>query len=343
MITLYDNSISWYLLQRGFQMKNIAITGGTGFIGTHMIERLLADGHRVSCLVLPRQKYTALPDVTYFEGNIMEPASLEGFLQNTQTIIHLAGLTRAKTEQEFLAINAEGTASLVDAAKKYSPDFSHIIAMSSLAAIGPSNDDCGHCEEEPFKPISSYGRSKAKLEEYLQKQDLNVHWTAIRAPGVYGPYDRDFLQYFKLVNKRVRLVIGKRNVMSLVYVKNLVSAIATCVDNPAAYNQAFFISDDGCYDWDDIGKMIEASLGKKSLRISIPFWVVRGASMMSELMKPMMKNPPLITKDKLAEMSQSYWVVSCKKAHTLLGYTPSYTTSDAFQETGKWYRTHGWL
>ena len=324
-------------------MKNIAITGGTGFIGTHMIEQLLADGHSVSCLVLPRQKYTAISNVTYFEGDIMNPASLEEFLQGTQTIVHLAGLTRAKTEQEFIAINTDGTASLMDAAKKYSPNFSHIIAMSSLAAIGPSNDDCGLCEEEPFKPISSYGRSKAKLEEYLQNQNLNVHWTAIRAPGVYGPYDRDFLQYFKLVNKRVRLVIGKRNVMSLVYVKNLVSAIAACIDNPAAYNQAFFISDDGCYDWDDIGKMIEASLGKRSLRIPIPFWAVRTTSMVSEWLKPIMRNPPLITKDKLAEMSQSYWVVSCKKANELLGYRPTYSTSDAFRETGTWYRSHGWL
>jgi len=324
-------------------MMNIAITGGTGFIGTHMIERLLIDGHKVSCLVLPRQKYTIMPDVTYFEGDIMNPPSLEKFLQGAQTIIHLAGLTRAKTEQEFIAINAEGTAGLVEAAKKYSADFSHIIAMSSLAAIGPSDDDCGHCEDEPFKPISSYGRSKAKLEEYLQNQNLNVHWTAIRAPGVYGPYDRDFLQYFKLINKRVRLVIGKRNVMSLVYVKNLVSAMAACIDNPAAYNQAFFVSDNGCYDWDDIGAMIEASLDKKSIRITVPLWALWGMIIVTEWMKPILKNPPLITRDKLAHMSQSYWVVSCKKANELLGYTPSYTTLDAFRETGTWYRVNGWL
>jgi len=324
-------------------MMHIALTGGTGFIGTHMIERLLAEGHHVSCLVLPGQKYRPIPDVRYFEGDLRDSRSLEPFVRGAQTIIHLAGLTRAKTEREFIEINAEGTDCLVRTAKRCSPEFSHIIAMSSLAAVGPASDEIGLSENAPLRPISPYGRSKAKLEACLRAYEPQVNWTVIRAPGVYGPYDRDFLQYFKLVQKGWRLVVGKRSVMSVLFVKNLVSAIMTCLDNPVALNQAFFISDDGCYDWDQLGGMIESSLGKKSFRISIPFWVVKWVSALTEFVKPILRKPPLITRDKLAEMSQEYWVVCNKKAHEVLGYKPSYSTEDAFKETGEWYRANGWV
>lgn len=322
---------------------HIALTGGTGFIGTHMIDQLLSDGHCVSCLVLPGQKYKPIPNVRYFEGDLRDSKSLEAFLQGSQTIIHLAGLTRAKTEGEFIEINAKGTECLVRTAKRVSPEFSHIIAMSSLAAVGPASDESGLSENAPLRPISPYGRSKKKLEECLRGFEPEVKWTVIRAPGVYGPYDRDFLQYFKLVQKGWRFVVGKHSVMSVLFVKNLVSAIEKCLGNPASYNQAFFISDDGCYDWDQLGCMIESSLGKKSFRVSIPFWVVQGVSTLTEFVKPMLRNPPLITRDKLAEMSQEYWVVCNKKAHEMLGYKPTYTTEEAFKETGEWYRANGWI
>jgi nucleoside-diphosphate-sugar epimerase len=308
-----------------------------------MIDQLLSEGHCVSCLVLPGQKYKPIPKVRYFEGDLRDPRSLEAFLQGTQTIIHLAGLTRAKTEREFNEINAEGTECLVRTARRVSPEFSHIIAMSSLAAVGPASDASGLSENAPLRPISSYGRSKAKLEECLQKFEKEVSWTIIRAPGVYGPYDRDFLQYFKLVDKGWRLVMGKRSVISVLFVKNLVSAIVACLDSPASHNQVFFISDDGCYDWDQIGGMMESSLGKKSFRVAIPFWLLRGIFALSEFARPILRTPPLITQDKLTELSQEYWVVCNKKANDLLGYRPPYSTEAAFKETVDWYRANGWI
>ena len=93
--------------------------------------------------------------------------------------------------------------------------------MSSLAASGPCPD--GRCldEDEEPRPRTPYGRSKAALEAALCAYVGRMNCTFIRAPGVYGPRDRDFLQYFKLVRRGVRVIVGERNVMSLVYVKTL--------------------------------------------------------------------------------------------------------------------------
>lgn len=320
--------------------KRIALTGVTGFIGAHVLERLLLDGHQISCLVRAGRVFDRLPGVRYCVGELRDPDSLRELLDGAETVVHLAGLTRAKTEAEYNEVNALAVERLVALARTVSPAFEHIVAMSSLAAMGPARDESGICEDEPFQPITPYGRSKALLESLAAP---GVAWTFIRAPGVYGPRDKDFLQYFKLVNKGLRLVIGKRNLMSLVYVKNLADAIAACVQKPEARGEAFFIADEGCYDWDDIGHMIEACLEKKTLRLRVPFWAVRVASLFSLLAMPFVRVPPLLNKHKLAEMSQEYWVVSTEKARKILGYSPRIDTKTAFCDTARWYAEQGWL
>ena len=116
-----------------------------------------------------------------------------------------------------------------------------------------------------------------------------------------------------------------------------------CIDNPNSYNQAYFIADQGCYDWDQLGQMIESSLGKRTFRVTVPMWVVEWVSHTVELIKPILPRPPLLNRDKLAEMSQEYWVVCSRKAEMELGYKPLCSTEEAFYATGEWYKANGWI
>lgn len=323
--------------------KTIALTGTTGFIGPHVIRRLSADGHRLSCLVRPGRSYEALPGVRYCEGSLEDAESLKSLLEGADAVVHLAGLTRAKSEEEFMAVNCSAVWTLIEAGLAASPNFSHIVAMSSMAAAGPAKDERGVCEDDAPAPLTPYGRSKAALEGLLRRYEPRVSWTAIRAPGVYGPGDRDFYEYFKLVKRGFRVVLGKRSVLSLVYAENLADAIALAVERPEARNHAFFIADDGAYDWDDIGSMIEQALGVQARRVRVPFWAVRVASLLSRAIAPLSKKPILLTKDKLLEMCQEYWVASTIKARDLLGFSPRVATAEGFRRTAAWYKERGWL
>jgi len=323
----------------------VAVTGGTGFVGSHVVELLLERGMEANCLVLPGQGPVWLEGkpVAFFEGNVAVPSSLGPFLLGCDAIVNIAGLTRAWDEEEFMAVNARGAVNLVEAALAISGGPRHIISMSSLAVVGPCAE--GRCadEEDPLSPITPYGRSKAALESALRAYEGRMHSTFIRAPGVYGPRDRDFLQYFKLVKRGLRIIVGKRNVMSLLYVKTLARAIVSCLQNSVAYGQAFFIADDGEYDWDDFSAIVERALGKKTLRLHVPDNFVALAAFLSETAKPLMRRPPLLDRNKLLEMRQSRWVVSTAKARRLIGFEPIMATEDALAETACWYEEHGWI
>jgi dihydroflavonol-4-reductase len=323
------------------------VTGGTGFVGSHTVELLLERGREVNCLVLPGEGKLWLEGsrARFFEGSVTDRASLGPFLRGCSAIVNIAGLTRARSEDEFMEVNARGAVNLAEAALADPEGPRHIVSMSSMAAAGPCAEGDGRCldEDDPLRPLTPYGRSKAALEASLRAYGGRLHCTFIRAPGVYGPRDRDFLQYFKLVSRHIRAVVGRRSVMSILYVKTLARAIADCVLDPAAYDQAFFIADEGEYDWDEISAMIEEALGKRTARISVPDWAVAVAAGVSEAVKPFARRPPLLDRCKLLEMRQPRWVASTAKARALLGFEPGISTKDAMAETAKWYLAKGWL
>ena len=323
----------------------IAVTGGTGFVGSHVVEALLADGHEIQCLVLAGegQGWLDRVPVRFFEGDLRDPATLVPFLCGCDAIVHIAGLTRAKTEAEFQAVNVGGTAGLIDAALSLPAPPRHVVAISSIAAVGSAEPGSAIDEDAPPRPLTAYGRSKAAMEGVLRQYAGRIEHTIIRAPMVYGPRDRDVLQYFRLLDRGFRLIVGRRNVLSIVYVKTLARAIAACVLNPAAYSQALFIADEGAYDWDQFSAMIEKALGRTTLRVRVPDSVMAAVAWASDLTKPLARTPPLITRDKLAEMRQPCWVVSTSRAKRLIGFEPLMPAEAALAETAAWYQSAGWI
>lgn len=325
--------------------RRVAVTGGAGFVGSHLVELLVARGYDVACLVLPGEstRYLDGLPVSFFEGSLLDRRSLAPFLEGSGAIVNVAGLTRAKTEAEFMAVNAHGAVNLVEAALSIGDGPRHIVSMSSLAAGGPCPEGTCLDEDDHPRPITPYGRSKAALESHLRAYEGRMASTFIRAPGVYGPRDRDFLQYFRLVRRGLRLIAGRRSVMSVLYVKTLVAAIADCLENPRSRGETFYIADEGEYDWDQLSEMMEAALGARTWRICVPDWAVSIAAAASDLVAPFVRKPPLLNRHKLLEMRQSRWVVSTAKAARVLGFKPAISTADAMAETARWYLAMGWL
>ncbi len=323
----------------------IGVTGGAGFIGSHLIERLIRSGHEIRCLILPRQRCPWLKDyaLEFVEGNILDEKSLAGFVTGLDVIVHLAGLTRARFDHEYFTVNAQGTLNLLHSIRAHNPVLSQFIAMSSQAAVGPSPDHVYISEDHPMNPMTPYGKSKAEVERTLTEGTVAVPYTIVRAPSVFGPRDFDFVSVFKMVQMGFKLVLGKKNKLSFVYVKNLVEGISLMIGNPKALNQIFFISDDKALTWLEFNNFIEKAAGVRAHSLYIPEFVVSFASRYSSLKARLLKEPVLISKHKIEEMRQPYWMISNEKAKKELGYTPLYSTEEGIRESIPWYFNQRWV
>ncbi|MGD0783391.1 MAG: NAD(P)-dependent oxidoreductase, partial [Candidatus Aminicenantales bacterium] len=175
-------------------MMKALVTGGTGFIGSHLAEALLASGVEVWALVRNPENVNFLSglDVHLAAGDL---ASVPALPSGLDWVFHLAGLTKALKKENYYSVNQEGTASLFDAlaAQGQRP---RIIHVSSLAAAGPSDMPAGRTEEDPPAPVSPYGLSKLAGEgEALARKD-RFPLAVIRVGAVFGPRDSDFLKFF---------------------------------------------------------------------------------------------------------------------------------------------------
>ncbi|MEN0110196.1 MAG: NAD-dependent epimerase/dehydratase family protein, partial [Planctomycetota bacterium] len=185
-------------------MARTLVTGATGFIGVRLVERLVARGDRVACLVRPTSDTGGLEPlgVERAVGSLGDAESLVRAVggsfggEGAEVVLHVAGLTHAWRAEDFHRVNAEGTATLCRAAAGASSPPT-VVLLSSLAAAGPSPDGAPHTEATKPAPISHYGRSKLAGERAARRFADRLPLSIVRPPVVFGPGDRDGLLLFK--------------------------------------------------------------------------------------------------------------------------------------------------
>lgn len=315
------------------------VTGGTGFIGSHLAEALIKEGFEVYCLVrnISNKKWLEGLEVKFIEGDCCNRASLEQ-IKDFNYIFHLAGLTKASSREEFFTANVKGTENIVDVAIKNNPEIKRFVFLSSLAAAGPSQDGKPKCEDSPVSPVSIYGKSKLMAEEDLLKFKGRLPFTIIRPTAVYGPRDRDFYLFFKMVNAGIIPYFGK-SYYSLIYVDDLVRGIILAARSKDAEGKIYFLSDGEICSSDDIASVIAEALEKKPLRIKIPRNIM---PLIGRLASKVAKNS-IINNDKLIELRYSHWICDISKARKELGFNPKVKIQEGMKWTANWYRLHRWL
>ena len=195
-------------------VKNILITGASGFIGGHIAESAVKKGYHVYVLVRNSSNIELLKqnELFFIKADISDREGiLNAFTQLNEEnvvfdfVIHAAALTKAKGLDEFMNVNFSGTENLLAALDLLSRKPERIIFLSSLAASGPGK--IGEVvTQNNQQPITNYGISKLKTESLLVNS--GIPYIIIRPTAVYGPGERDLFTVFKVVNKGLNPIPG---------------------------------------------------------------------------------------------------------------------------------------
>lgn len=318
----------------------VLITGATGFIGSHLCEELIRRGYEVVCLIRKTSdlKWIENLDIKLTTGDCTSMESLRNSVIGFDYIFHLAGLTRARSEDDFFCINAKGTENLIQAVAEKNPMLKRFVYLSSLAAAGPSKDGTPLKEDSSPSPVSSYGRSKLEGEKAVLKYKDSIPVTIIRSPAVYGPRDRDLFVFFKMLKKGIFPYWGKCY-YSLLYIDDLVQGIILCAENKEAEGKIYFLSDSRFYTNEEIAKEISSALNTKVMCLRVPRFIMPFFAFIGERMN----KQGIINRDKMKELNYSYWICDAKKAREELGFTPEVGIKEGIKWTVDWYRIHRWL
>ena len=319
---------------------NALVTGATGFIGSHLCEELVKRGYNVTCLsrTSSNLKWIETLDIKLSKGDCMDRESLLSVVEGADYIFHLAGITKATSDDDFFCINATGTENLIKAVSERNPRLKRFVYLSSLAAAGPSRDGAPIHEDAHTAPVSSYGKSKLEGEKAVSRYKGSIPVTILRPPAVYGPRDRDMLVMFKMIKKGIFFDLGKCY-YSLLYVDDLVQGIILCAESKTAEGKIYFLSDSGVVSGEDIAGEISSALNVKPVQLKVPKFAMSFIAFISEKMN----KQGIINRDRMKDFQHSHWVCDPAKVKEEIGFQPKTGIKEGIKWTADWYRIHQWL
>jgi len=334
-------------------MEKIAIvTGGTGFIGSHLVELLHKNEYTVVVPVRTHSDTSRLPsDVIRIEAAMDNLEPLIPYIEKAELIFHLAGLTRAGSDEELFNVNSLATADLMYLVSIHlSPKLKRFVLASSQAASAPSICDGDFIlpvdESEECNPISRYGKSKCQAETIARGWNDSFPITIVRPPSVYGPRDKDIFVYFKLANMGLLPILGDPSrAFSIIHVEDLAKAFYFAATSPQTVGEIFFAANCEPVTWDDFAYKMRDTVhkitGKKPIVFRLPIFFIKPLAWISSTISFFTNRPPLLSKEKLHEMSYS-WVCDSSKICNL-GYSTEIPLEQGLTESYRWYKNNHWL
>ena len=301
-------------------MSTIALTGGTGFVGTRLIALALEAGHQVRALT--RRPQAERAGISWIQGDLNHAAALAELCEGADAVIHVAGVVNAPDRAGFAAGNIDGTRNMLEAAK--AKGVGRFVHVSSLAAREPE--------------LSAYGWSKAEGDKLVMESGLD--WAMVRPPAIYGPGDLEMLELFKLAKKGLALMPrgGRVSLIEVSDLGRLLLALATT----DGCNQILDADDGTPTGWShkQFAEAIGAALGKRVASFALPRPLLMAGAHMDRLLRG--KNAKL-TPDRVAYFCHEDWVIDSTRRPPANLWTPQVETDAGLAATAAWYRQQGLL
>lgn len=300
----------------------MALTGATGFVGKATLAALARAGVQVRALA--RSVPADQGGTEWIEGDLSNVDALARLVDGAEAVIHVAGLTTAPDAAAFEAANVAGTLNVVKAATD--AGVRRLVCVSSLAAREPA--------------LSAYGASKERAERLVTASGLD--WTIVRPPGVYGPWDRDYLEMFKLAKKGI-VPVPPPGRSSLIHVQDLAELLVALLPGGEGVSHAMFEPDDGhAGGWThrELARVIGWAVGRRPFVVHLPRTLLDQASRADRLVR---RSRARLTKDRVGYMVHPDWVARAAFHVPANVWKPRIPTREGLRATARWYREKGWL
>jgi dihydroflavonol-4-reductase len=328
-------------------MKKISVvTGASGFVGSHLVDRLLSEGHEVRCILRSSssKRWLENKNVEIFDCGLFDKDPLKAILKDADYLFHIAGVVKAKDEKDYFKGNVETTHVLLEVLCEVNPNIQKVVIVSSQTACGPSLDGKPVNEETPEHPITRYGRSKYEQEQLAKKYMDKIPISIIRPPAVFGERDTEIYLFFKTYKQGLMGLIGfNKKKLSLVHVDDLVNGIYLSAISKNSVGQIYFIGTEQYYDWDQIGEVTNKAFGKKAFTIRIPHFVVYSIAAVAQFFALFSSKAATFNIEKARDFVQQAWTCDVSKAVRDLGYHQTVSLEDGIKRTVDWYRAMKWL
>ena len=325
----------------------VLITGANGFLGSHLADRLITDGHEVHVLIRKTSNLQWLlgKPIQFHYGDVVGISKgLKEGLEGVDVLFHVAGVLRARKPKTYYEVNAQGTANVLEACLEVNPNLKRAVVVTSLAAHGPGQDDRPATEDDECRPITDYGKSKRDAELIALKYAGRLPVTIVRPPAIYGPRDDQVYEFFQMVRWGFALIPGSGNgVLNMSHVHDVVDGLVLAATSPKAPGEIFFIGEDCNHTWREAADAIAGAIDRRFLKIPVPSALVFGVSGLADVFGRMIGRVFSLNLDYAKNFVQKNWAMDVSKARRLLGYSPKYSLKEGIKATASWYVDEGWL
>ncbi len=343
-------------------MTTVFITGGTGFIGSHIVEEFCRQGIEVACLVRPTSNLDYLEElpVNLVEGDVRNYSSIRKAVAGCDWIIHNAAYAADwGSYDQFYATNVEGTLNLLRAGVEN--NIKNIILTSSISVYGEEDSDqikdesCAYNAHYDYFldnlvpcKMNYYRDTKAQAEkeaiDYAQKQELNL--TVLQPVWVYGEreFNTGFFEYLQTVKTGIPGLPGsKQNKFHVIYVRDLARAYYLTFKKELTGINSFIIGNQEAELMERIYTLFVEQAGLRK-PCNLPKWLVYPLGFSLELIYTILnsKHPPILTRGRV-NMFYDNLEFSTAKAQEVLGFKQQYSLKEGIKNTVDWYQEHGFL
>lgn len=320
----------------------ILVTGGSGFIGSHVLDRLSVNGQPARALL--RGEIALPPGVEPVFGDLAANRGLDQALEGVTAVIHIAGTVRAVRPADYYVGNvtaSENLARAVARAEK-TPGAIPFLQVSSLAVTGPCPGETPVDESTTPAPITHYGRSKLQAEQAVLAH--LPHAVIIRPPVVYGPRDRGVFSILQSVCRGiVPQIAGGERWFSCILVDDLVDGMLAAIRHPAAAGRAWFLANPDSLTWSSFGELASRIMNRRPRILRVPISAAYALGWFGEITGQLTGRPGFVSREKIREATQRRWVCSSARAAAELGIEAKTPHFEGLSRTLAWYKESGWL